>query len=361
MSEPRDHTQVERRSIPRGMPAIGELDYIGAVVRRALLLAVAVIVISVIAPSLFEQLLEVLSDTDRLATIRPGWFVLMVLAEVASFACIWWLTRVVLPNVSWFVAATSQVTANSVSRVLPGGAAVGGATLYRMLAVSGVSAAEAGGALAATSIISTAALFAIPAMGGLIALFGAPIPEGLLPVAIASGVLFVLLVLVGFVGLRFTVPLRFVGKRLERITNLLAKLTRRPLSIDTENLVSERDRLVRTLGSRWPQATAASAFNWMFDYLVLVAALYAVDADPRLSLVMIAYATGAVLAMIPITPGGFGFVEVGLFGVLVLSGISAQNAAVATLAYRVVSFWLPVAAGPAAWIAFRRRYPRRTG
>ena len=229
-----------------------------------------------------------------------------------------------------------------------------------MLAVSGVSAAEAGGALAATSILSTAALFAIPAMGGLIALFGAPIPEGLLPVAIASAALFVLLLAVGFIGLRYTAPLRFVGARLDGAARVLSRVVRRPLSVDTAKLIDERDRLVETLGSRWPQATAASSLNWAFDYLVLVAALYAVDADPRLSLVMIAYASGAVLAMIPITPGGFGFVEVGLFGVLVLSGISAQNAAVATLAYRVVSFWLPVAAGPAAWIAFRRRYPRRT-
>ncbi|NNC81648.1 MAG: flippase-like domain-containing protein, partial [Acidimicrobiales bacterium] len=66
------------------------------------------------------------------------------------------------------------------------------------------------------------------------------------------------------------------------------------------------------------------------------------------------------LAMIPITPGGLGFVEVGLTSALVLSGINAQDAAVAALAYRVVSYWLPMAAGPAAWMAFRRRYPRRT-
>ncbi len=42
-----------------------------------------------------------------------------------------------------------------------------------------------------------------------------------------------------------------------------------------------------------------------FDYLVLVTALVAVGADPRLSLVLLAYTTGAVLTMIPVTPGGF--------------------------------------------------------
>ena len=233
--------------------------------------------------------------------------------EIVSFGCMWWLTRIVLPQVSWFVASTSQLTANSVSRAVPGSAAVGGATLFHMLAVSGVSSAEAAGALAATSILSTAALFAIPALGGLIALFGAPVPEGLLPVAVASAALFILLLAVGAVGIRYTRPLLLVGRQLDRLGRLVSRPFHKDWSVDPRNLVRERNRLIEVIGSRWPQATAASALNWVFDYLVLVAALYAIDADPRLSLVMVAYAAGAVLAMIPITPGGIGFVELGLF------------------------------------------------
>ncbi|RZV46913.1 MAG: flippase-like domain-containing protein [Acidimicrobiales bacterium] len=342
------------------MPGIGELDYIGSTVKRALFLALVIIALSLVAPGFVESVLEFFSEADRLRTIRPSWFLFMLIAEVISFLCIWWLTRIVLPEVSWFVAGTSQVTANSVSRILPGGAAIGGATLYRMLAVSGVTPAKAGGALAATSILSTAALFAIPAIGGAIAVFGAPIPEGLLPVAVASFVLFMLAMVVAATGLRYTRPLLAIGLIANRLARAVGRLIRRPMRVDARDLVRERDRLVSVLGDRWPQAVAASALNWTFDYLVLVAALYAVDADPRLSLVMVAYAAAAVLAMIPITPGGLGFVEVGLTSALVLSGINAQDAAVAALAYRVVSYWLPMAAGPAAWMAFRRRYPRRT-
>ena len=60
--------------------------------------------------------------------------------------------------------------------------------------------------------------------------------------------------------------------------------------------------------------------------------------------------------MIPITPGGLGFVEAGLAGLLVLAGVSAGDAAVATLAYRLVSFWLPLPVGGIAWWLARRRY-----
>ena len=63
-----------------------------------------------------------------------------------------------------------------------------------------------------------------------------------------------------------------------------------------------------------------------------------------------------LLGLIPLTPGGLGFVEAGLAGMLVLAGIDAGAAAVATLAFRLVSFWLPLPAGiPAYWL-FRRRY-----
>jgi len=344
------------------IPAVGELDYIGGAVKQALVLALAILVLSLLFPELFDRLLAVLSESERLRTIRPWWFVVMIAAEVVSFASLWWLIRTLLPKVSWFVAATSQLTSNSVSRVVPGGggAAAGGATLYRMLAVSGTPPSQAGGALAAMSVLSTAALAAIPVIGIAMALFGAPIPEGLSPIAIASAVLCALLLSAGFVALRTDQPLLAAGRFFDRILRLAGRVLRKDWSVQPENLVTERDRLAGLLGKKWPQATAASALNWTFDYLVLVFALYAVDAEPRLSLVMVAYASGAVLSMISITPGGFGFVEVGLVGVLTLSGIPSDAASVAVLAYRGVSLWLPIASGLFAWLAFRARYPRRS-
>jgi uncharacterized protein (TIRG00374 family) len=62
--------------------------------------------------------------------------------------------------------------------------------------------------------------------------------------------------------------------------------------------------------------------------------------------------------MIPITPGGLGFVEAGLTSMLVLAGVPAGAASLAVLAYRLVSYWLPLAAGAIAAVMFNRRYGR---
>lgn len=305
-----------------------------------------------------DQLREVFQSGERLRTIRAGWFGVMLALEIASFACLWWLTRIVLPQVSWYLAATSQLVSNAVSRVIPGGAATGGAVYYRMLAVSGVEPTKAGGALAATSILTTAALVAIPAVAAVMALAGAPIPESLLPAAVAGGVMFVVLAAVGAVGMAFDRPLDAVERWLDRLFGMIGRLFGRDWGVSSGQLRVERDRLVEVLGPRWPAAIAASAGKWAFDYLALIAALYSVGADPRLSLVLLAYAGAQVLAMIPITPGGFGFVEVGLYSMLVISGISAQDASLAAVAYRLVSLWVPIVSGLGAYLVFAGRGQR---
>src|SRR6516165_1386507 len=116
--------------------------------------------------------------------------------------------------------------------------------------------------------------------------------------------------------------------------------------------ITQRDRLKATFGRRWPAALTGAVGKAGFDYVALVCCLAAVGARPHPSLVLLAYIAAALLALIPITPGGLGFVEAGLTGMLTAAGVGAQQALVSTLAYRVVSFWLPLPAGGIAYLLF---------
>jgi uncharacterized protein (TIRG00374 family) len=93
----------------------------------------------------------------------------------------------------------------------------------------------------------------------------------------------------------------------------------------------------------------------MFDLLALVTALIAVGAHPPFSLVLLAFVAAQLLAQIPVTPGGIGVVEAGLTATLALAGVRGGDAALATLAYRLVSYWLMLPAGLVAWLVHRRR------
>ena len=67
----------------------------------------------------------------------------------------------------------------------------------------------------------------------------------------------------------------------------------------------------------------ATVGRWAFDYATLLAALAAVGSTPRPALVLLAFCAAQVLAQIPVTPGGLGFVEAGLTAMLALAGVGA--------------------------------------
>jgi hypothetical protein len=129
-----------------------------------------------------------------------------------------------------------------------------------------------------------------------------------------------------------------------------------------KRLIDERD-LVRTdLGKNWWKAVILIGGRIGLDYFSLLAALRATGARPNPSLVLLAYAATAVIALLPLTPGGLGIVEASLSGLLVLANVPSASAVVATLAFRVGSYWLPTMAGGVCWILFRRRYgPLKVG
>jgi uncharacterized protein (TIRG00374 family) len=165
----------------------------------------------------------------------------------------------------------------------------------------------------------------------------------------------VLLLAAGAIAFAADAPLELAGRAAERLINATIR-RRRPVSRVPEELLADRDFIRTALGLRWPAALLAAVGNTGFDYLALLMALRAVGADPRPSLVLLAYAAAELLALIPLTPGGLGFVEAGLVGTLTLAGVSGPGALAATLLYRLVSFWLPIPAGGIAYVFFRRRY-----
>ncbi|HEX4526542.1 MAG TPA: flippase-like domain-containing protein, partial [Gaiellaceae bacterium] len=121
-------------------------------------------------------------------------------------------------------------------------------------------------------------------------------------------------------------------------------------------LLVQRDGVRNAVAAHPIVAGLAAIGKWGFDYLALLCVLkgLGIDADP--ALILLAYAAAALLALIPLTPGGLGFVEAGLTGLLVLAGVGAGAAAAATLAYRLVSYWLPLPAGLVGYGLGRHRY-----
>jgi uncharacterized protein (TIRG00374 family) len=323
----------------------------GALTRRGVLLAITAVSLYLFAPAL----LEVFGAFDELDEISPLWFPVMLALQIGSYACMWGIQRLAVRTDRWGAVITSQLAANSFGRVVPGGVAAAGAVQYAMLVRAGVPSAAAASGMTASSLLLFGTLLTLPLLALPAILGGVAVDPHLTKAALAGAALFVLMVALGAACVIWDRPLILAGRATQAIRNRVRK-DREPLTGLPQRLLSERDIVLSVLGREWWEALLLAAGRWLLDYLTLVAALYAVDARPHVSLVLLAFCTAQLLGTMPLTPGGLGFVEAGLTGTLALAGVGGGAAVLATLAYRLVSFWLPIPAGAVAAVIQRRRY-----
>jgi uncharacterized protein (TIRG00374 family) len=325
-----------------------------AIVKRALMLIVAAVVLYGVAPAI----LEVLGAYKRLGDVEPGWWFVVLVMSGAGIACMCALQRLALNRAGWFPVAASQLAGTAFSKVVPGGSAAAAALQARMLVQAGLPAALIGTGLTAGALMLLAALAGLPVLALPAVLLGRHIPDGLLQAAAIGLAVFIVLFTVGMLLLANDRALKAVGVAVSAVDR---KLRRRSAPVDSyaERLLDARDLLRRTLGGAWPQAVATAVGRWIFDFLCLYAALLAVDARPPLYAALLAYCAAQLLGQLPLTPGGLGVVEAGLTGALALASVPAAPAALATLAYRLASYWVPLPVGLLAWIWHHRRYGAR--
>jgi uncharacterized protein (TIRG00374 family) len=317
---------------------------------------VLLIVTGVSVYLLLPSLVAVFASWRSLSHLTWYWTVLALASEVVSFVFLWQLNRIALHENSWFVVACSQLSGNAVGRIVPGGAATANAFAIGMLRRAGTDVGQAAAALAASTSLQLGAALALPVLALPAILGGAPVDRSLATSAYLGAAVLVLLIAAGVLAFAFDRPLEVAGEALQWMLNRTIRRHRKLTDLP-QRLLAERDFVRRTIGERWKDAVVAPAGSTAFDYLALLCALRAVGATPRPSLVILAYAGAKLLALVPLTPGGLGFVEAGLVGTLALAGVDAQDALLATFTYRLVSYWLPIPAGGVAYVTFRRRYP----
>ena len=316
--------------------------------KQGLFLAVAAVSLYLLLPSL----LSVLSSWRSLLHVDWRFAVLVLLFEVASSVCLWEVDRIALGSKSWFPIACAQLAGNALGRIVPGTATP---FTVVILQKAGLDTGEAAAALTASTGLQIATALALPVLAIPAMIGGAPINRGLATAAFLGLGVVVLLIGAGVVLFTTDTPLEWLGRGIQWLLNATVR-RRRPVTGLSRELLSDRDFIRSTLDQRWRSALLAAVGNTAFDYLALLCALRAVGVAPRPSLVVLAYAAAELLAQIPLTPGGLGFVEAGLVGTLTLAGAPGPAALSATLLYRLVSYWFPIPAGGVAYLLFRRRY-----
>jgi uncharacterized protein (TIRG00374 family) len=329
-------------------------------VRRLVGLVVAfVLLYFLVLPKISQQK----GKFNLLTHINLAYVALGLVLEAASLVAYALLTRAILsqfgkpPRMRRLIQVDMSTLA--LTRVLPGGSAAGTGLGYRLLTGMGYSRADSGLTLAVQSVGSAAVLNALLWVGLVLSIplralhqsaGSGALPKTLYITAALFGVL-----LVGFFG--FVVLSLTRGQ--ERSLRLVHAVCRRLKFLDEDAVVRLVKRVadqLRVMVTNRPllvRAVVWASANWLFDAAALWVMVGAFHYRLGIDAVIVSYCIANVVAAIPITPGGLGLVEVVLTSALTAYGAPVQAAALGVIAYRLVSFWLPIPAGGIAYLTLR--------
>lgn len=313
---------------------------------------------------------ELAAGRRELSNVSVGWLMAAVTAEAL---CLWGFARLQhrvlrLAGTSIAMPALAMLTVanNAIANTVPGEPAISSAYRYRYYRRSGASAAGAGWTIF-TILIAQAIGMSLLLLIGVAVAAGAA-GGGDTGVTVAG---LVITVTAAAVLIRRDLVLR-IATAVVRGSRRLSR--RRPGNDTGQPTDGIGDRIESTLirmreiplSARSTTAIVALAAGiWFCDFLCLVCAFAAVHARLPWAGVLLAYGAAQVAGSLPVVPGGLGIVEGSLAVILTAYGAGRVPAIGATLAYRMVSFWLAIAVG---WLIVglmahqaRRRQPAPSG
>ena len=139
-----------------------------------------------------------------------------------------------------------------------------------------------------------------------------------------------------------------------------ARIRRGPVTFGGASFVRFRNDVVDLLARRWHVLTLATLSGSLTVFLLLVLSLRAVGvsaSEVDAIEIFAAWSLVRIIGAIPITPGGFGVVELGLTTALVAFGGANAEVVAAVLIYRFLTVVPTLVLGGLAAVTWRQRPP----
>jgi uncharacterized membrane protein YbhN (UPF0104 family) len=302
----------------------------------------------------------------RLSALTGVQVALLVGVTALNLATYWAQSIAAMPGLTWRMAAVQTQTTTTVSNTVPAGGAIAVGVSYGIFRSWGYTEGDFARFTLVTGIWNTAIKLVLPVAAlGLLTIGGATDPR--LAVAAAIGVA-VLLVAAGLFALAawkesFAAT---IGRGCQRIVRAIRRPLRRRPSRDDWGKVAVRFRsdsitLLRERGLWLTLATVVSHLS-LFLVLLMSIRVVGVTADQvTWTEALAAFAFARLITVIPLTPGGLGFVELSYIGALVWAGGDRVDVVAGTLLFRLLTFVLQIPLGAIAypvWLRTKERWRR---
>ncbi len=289
---------------------------------------------------------------SELRNVNPILLVAGFVLEIVALYCYSLLTRAALGDAAAPLSGMRmfriQLSTRALTNVVPGGNAAGSALGYRLLTLSGIKGPDAGFALATAGIGSAVVLNLVFWLGLIVSVprrgvnpfYGTAALMGIIVIGIAA---FLVIGIMEGQG-RAEGIVRWFARRMrmdeDRLVGVLHQIAER-----LEELISDRALLKRVV--------IFALLNWLIDAAALWVFLRAFGGSLDLDALIVAFGLANLLAAVPITPGGIGYVDATYVFTLVGFGLTENTATLGVAAYRFAQFFFPIFLGGVAYASLR--------
>jgi len=292
---------------------------------------------------------------ERLRSGNPWWLGLGVPLEAVSLASYVVLFHAVLSRserrIDWRASYEIAMAGGGATKLFAAAGSGGVAVTVWALRAAGLSGDGVARAITSLDVLNYAVYM------GALALVGGGLWLGVLAGTAPTGLtlvpaLFAIGAIVAVLSMRWLAePVeRFMLRRAQRSKGRLSRWWSKAASVPRalQHGVDFALEIVRGRDRSWLAAIPA----WGFDIAVLWASFRAFGHSPPAAPLIMGYYVGTLGNALPL-PAGIGGVEGGMIGAFLGFGVNGSLAVVAVLAYRTISYWLPLVPQGAGYLRLR--------
>lgn len=292
----------------------------------------------------------------------------MVGVTILNIVTYWPQQTAAMPGLTIAQAAVNNQTSTSIANTLPGGGAIAVGVSYTMYRSWGFPNSAIGLSVLVTGIWNIFMKLGLPIIAIAILVISGQSSAGLL-VAALIGFVVLLAAIVLFALMLWKKELaKRIGDAVGRPVSFLRKIARKPpVTGWGEAAVRFRRLTIDLVAKQWVKLTLSTVVSHLCLFLVLLLALRNVGvSEQEISTpqVLAVFAFGRLITALPITPGGFGLIELGYIGGLVLAGrdhadvspeIFKAQVAAAVLVFRALTFLFQIPLGGLTYLIWRAK------
>jgi uncharacterized protein (TIRG00374 family) len=345
--------EMNRDSIPAGELPVLPSAASGVKPRiRPIRFGLRMLVLALVLYFAIGLLPDLLNAAEELRRINPVLITLGFGLQLVALYFYSLLTRAALGHAGSSLSSLRvfriQLSTRALTNTVPGGNAAGSALGYRLLTLSGIRGADAGFALATAGIGSAVVLNLVFWLGLVVSVprrgvnpyYGGAALTGIIVIGIAA------FLVVGIMEgqTRAEAIARWIARTLRTDPDRLAAVIRQ-LGVRLDDLASDRVLLKKVV--------LFALLNWLVDAASLWVFLRAFGGSLDIDALIVSFGLANLLAAVPITPGGLGYVDLAYLSTLVGFGLTNSNARLGIASYRLAQFFFPILIGGLAYLSLR--------